>query len=453
MLNVEVDGEEPVVRILERKPLDGSEEIQPGTVLWLPEMARFDEAVFRNGYPVVDIHLVDDAVPVEVSMTAWGPTVPTDTLNSMLPAAVMEWTLTNKGKKPVKFSVALAMKNPLGTGEETVKRSDDSETINTIAINEWNGFTFSNTGSKMSPSFVGTLRVITSFRSEQFLYCSGETLEWKRQLWNDFSADGNWAPRIDSPVCTENEKGVGVMFTPGLLDPGESVTIPFMFSWYISNGQRVSGFANGDSPDKGFFSGNAYTSQFADMDELSDHLIEHYDYLRERTMQFSNAMVTSTISEALLLTVLSGFSSAVEQREPPVWIIDSPFADEITNRSNASAINGWRAYLAASGYIYERDRGRMLFSPALDVLPIRFFWSTDTGWGTINVSRARIVLTCIHGSVGLQQLILQGRSFFVFREFVPSLSAEIRYEDEALIVDFTEEISIYEGGSFTMEIP
>ena len=74
----------------------------------------FSEAVFHNAYPLVQVDLLDDEVSLQVRMSAWSPFIPTDILNSNLPMAVFEWELTNPGKKPVSYSIALAMQNPLG---------------------------------------------------------------------------------------------------------------------------------------------------------------------------------------------------------------------------------------------------------------------------------------------------------------------------------------------------
>jgi len=117
------------------------------------------------------------------------------------------------------------------------------------------------------------------------------------------------------------------------------------------------------------------------------------------------------------------------------------------------AMRGWDRYRKLTGYSYEEETQVMKISPAVDVLPVRCFWSTSTGWGTINISRAAIVLECIHGSLDLEQLILEGRSFFVFREFVPSRDANISYNDEALRIEFPRGLSVSGGAAFRMEIP
>ncbi len=119
----------------------------------------------------------------------------------------------------------------------------------------------------------------------------------------------------------------------------------------------------------------------------------------------------------------------------------------------ALTMRGWDRYREFTGYSYEEEIQVMKISPSIDVLPVRCFWSTSTGWGTINISRAAIILECIHGSLDLKQLILEGRSFFVFREFVPSQDAFTSYSNEALRIAFPTGLSLNGGAAFRMEIP
>ncbi len=447
------EGEEPVVRMLAREPLADAKSQPVECDKRFPDIAWFDEAVFRNGYPVVDIDLLDEAVPLDVRMTAWAPIIPADKQNCMLPAVVIEWTFTNKGKVPVKFSVALAMEKPFGTGDKNVLCTDGREFKTPYGFNEWNGFTLSSTGGVSYQFTRYDMSVLSSFRGDLFLQCSGEKQDSRGKLWNDYMVTGKLPSRHDSISCSTGDHGIAAMCIPRLLDPGESVTIPFLFIWLISDGQ--SGTDPGERHHRvdNLDTGNDFSEQFTDMNDLSRHVIEHHNYLRDRTMQFSYSMVTSTITEKLLETVLAGFSHTVEKNEQLCRIFTDPFADAVADSVAGIAAEGWDYYQAASGYAYEKDRGRMTFAPAQDVLPVRFFWATATGWGTIDVSRARIVLKCIHGSVALNELILDGRSFFVFREFVPSRNAVISYKDESLTVVFAEKLSLPEGEEFTMEIP
>ena len=131
----------------------------------------------------------------------------------------------------------------------------------------------------------------------------------------------------------------------------------------------------------------------------------------------------------------------------------NPFAETESGRYYARALASWAVYEAMAGYRFDGTRNQMQFAPAEDVLPMRFFWSTATGWGTFKASRARIELTCLHGELNINQLNLRGKSFFVFREFIPNLPVDIHYQDQALIVSFSKIHQLNEGDSLILNLP
>jgi hypothetical protein len=50
-------------------------------------------------------------------------------------------------------------------------------------------------------------------------------------------------------------------------------------------------------------------------------------------------------------------------------------------------------------------------------------------------------------------MTFEGSKFFTFREFVPSVEAEISYNDKVLIVAFKNKLQLQEGEEFRMDIP
>jgi len=131
----------------------------------------------------------------------------------------------------------------------------------------------------------------------------------------------------------------------------------------------------------------------------------------------------------------------------------NPFAEIESGRYYARALASWGVYQAMAGYSWDGILKAMKFQPAEDVLPVRYFWSTGTGWGSIEISRAGIEVQCISGAVEIRSLELTGKSFFVFREFIPSHPVEVAYENLALLLTFPGNLSMKEGESFTMNIP
>ncbi|MCA1746160.1 MAG: hypothetical protein LC655_00575, partial [Bacteroidales bacterium] len=463
------------------------------------------------------------------------PFIPIDILNSNLPVAVFEWELTNPGKKPVSYSLALTMQNPLGMRGQNGRFTLNEFTLTPNTVSGWKGFTFSNYISNSLIPGTGAVRGMSSSENAFYVPLIGDRQKALEQFWSDFSTDGKLESRGDAAGSSGRlesrgnsdrssaglesrdtasssdereswgdtvrysgeERSMAALYSTGVLDPGESVTIPFLFSWYVPFGDTVERLLADDSKkgatnkktsipfeDKTLGSGaenmpsasrsedrlsaicledkasrsesKSLASRFKSIDDITGYMVSGYKNLRDKTMQFSHSMITSTISPEALDTVLSGFADTVEQRAKNMEVISNPFPDRGTIGDSGDLVDdksAWDNYYAPSGFAYDEKERIMKFSPAIDVLPVRFFWATQSGWGTINVSRARIVLDCIYGSLDLQQLFLEGRSFFVFREFVPSQNAVISYDNETLRINFTEKLNIMEGELFVMEIP
>jgi len=107
-------GRDKVARVLERRllpPYQASHGLPPDR---LPGLPRLPEALFVGTYPVARIVFEDDALPVDVTLTAFSPMIPADPADSAIPAAVLIYRLTNRTREAVSGSVAVSMANTVG---------------------------------------------------------------------------------------------------------------------------------------------------------------------------------------------------------------------------------------------------------------------------------------------------------------------------------------------------
>ncbi len=802
-------SQDPVVRVLEREFLNE----YPGP-FGIPRqrsggLPRFREATFHNAYPMVHVDLMDDAVPLEVSQSAWSPFIPGDTKHSSLPVAVVEWKLANSGEEAVVFSLAFAMENPMRRTTSADKKMAEDCSITPYISGQWKGFTFSSPEADSLQPGAGNFRVL--FPGESKLAIPPAIYnrwEGASAFWDDFSVDGK-IQRADTSV-RGGSSTAAAMFISGELAPGESITLPFLFAWHVPYRMLEENMIAGNDPSSGTLTRNYYTTLYKDINEVTDELTTGLADLKDRTFRFSEAMITSSVPQAVLDAAISNMATlktnllvqsesghiqgydglgddfgrgpgngtdvwnysqtmavlfpslerdiretgfkhstyengyqcartvfplsehcsthavadgqmgnimrvyrewkmsgndqwlglvwpnvkktlefawkgvgelhdthpwmssfqvpwdpnkegvmrggqlttygislfgpnmltgslylgalkacsemAVVMNEPQksieyeqlyqkgkerykelLWngayfeqqveVIDgvsiqeskmksqpgsgeeipkyqvgdgclsdqllgqylafvsglgyimdttvtqtalssvfqsnyrehvrdvphvqrgfaandepglvactwpvgskpdnafpyagevwsgieyqvatslifaglleegltitegvrsryagsnrNPYAEIESGRYSARAMASWGVYQAMAGYQYDGTSGEMRFSPAEDVLPMRFFWSAGSGWGTLEVSRAEISLTCLHGSLELEKLVLAGRSFFVFREFLPSHDVDVRYHNGSLQIGFNDNISLAEGEAFKMEL-
>ncbi|MEX0982491.1 MAG: GH116 family glycosyl-hydrolase [Bacteroidales bacterium] len=527
-LHIAGEDNEPVVRLLERDCTDGVPGSLSEGMLRQPEIQGFREAVFHNAYPLVNIDLLDEAVSLKVTMNAWSPLIPVDPLNSKLPSAVIEWELVNTERKKMAYSILLMMENPLQPDLQGDTTHIERIGITSQSDSGWKGITFSNYQGESPGSASGAIRIMSPGRNNMSVVRFRNRADAAEHFIREFLTDGDLKNQGDDDSQTGNESGVAAIHISGILHPGKSVNIPFLFAWYMPLQKRKSQSVNileeevavksavsemaestesiVETADKGIAKGkmenerteqakvtkeaddskeedddtketavkekadiavktagmaevanasneNDYDQRFTDIDHLSGCLVKEFENLRKKTLQFSHAIITSTVPPGVVDTMMTDMADAIEKRKDFLHFLRNPMKEVGRGSDTMPGMTGWDRYREMTGYSYEEETQVMKISPVIDVLPVRYFWSTNTGWGTVNISRAAIVLECIHGSLDLRKLTLEGRSFFVFREFVPSQDAVISYSDEALSIAFPERILLDEEAVFRMEIP
>ena len=63
---------------------------------------------------MLEVDLVDDELPVEVTLTAFTPFVPLDADDSGIPGALLRYRVRNRGAEPLDVAIAGSLSNPIG---------------------------------------------------------------------------------------------------------------------------------------------------------------------------------------------------------------------------------------------------------------------------------------------------------------------------------------------------
>lgn len=273
-------------------------------------LPRFREVEFRNAYPAVQINLVDERIPLEVKQRSWSPFIPVDPDNSSLPVAVIEWIITNPGKDAVDYSIGFTMENPLKPIGADGKADYSGCYLTPVENETWSGFEFGNPQVENEVPDAGAFRV--SFPKESVrsmpLYNGG----WWDQahiFWNDFSDDGELQSREDTVVNEDGRASAAAMNISGQLKPGETDTIPFIFTWYIPYRKLENSMAFGNKQIEGAVERNYYAKRFPSLDSVTSYTLENFLMLRNKTIQFSDAMITSSVPAQVLDAAISNLSA------------------------------------------------------------------------------------------------------------------------------------------------
>ncbi len=304
------EGEEPVAKILEGEYLDEFPNPFGKPRQQLGGLPRFQDVVFHNAYPMVRIDLADESVPLDVRMEAWSPYIPLDTERSSLPAAVIEWKLTNTGEEPVDYSISFSMGNPMSGYGPDGRKSSDGCSVMPYDSKNWKGVTFTSPVEDSTKPDMGSFRVL--FPGEGTISTGLPGGGWwddAHLFWNDFSSAGILKSRIDTVVQSGSKETVAGMSLSGKLEPGESKTIPFLFSWHIPVRALEGNMAFDNDAVRGVTESNYYSRIYRSIDDVTNSLTAELELLRSKTFNFSEAMITSSVPVPVLDAAISNMAS------------------------------------------------------------------------------------------------------------------------------------------------
>jgi len=102
-----------------------------------PGSPRLAEATFCGTYPVAELHVADDQLPLEVRLEAYTPFAPFDHRLSGMPMAIFIWRLANRRAEPVAATLTYSQLNPIGyDGIDLLRRGRRNPAFGGN-LNEW----------------------------------------------------------------------------------------------------------------------------------------------------------------------------------------------------------------------------------------------------------------------------------------------------------------------------
>lgn len=290
------EGQEPIFRVIEGRlqpPYDGT---QHGPAMYRgygfgparhfgSGFLRFEDCSFTGEFPFARIDFADHSVPVHVSTTAWSPFIPLDDVNSSLPAAVFEVTLTNVTQNPVQATVALGIQNILGYPEIGHSRND------WIDLQNCRGIMMSTERHATDSPRYGTMVLVTPDDdvTYQVRFESDAWFAQNESLMDAFGQTGLFnGPRQTriSPSGTPDTAHLGIRAT---LQPGERVTRTFILAWMMPNFEKYWGAQQGTVWPVW------QARKWPSARDVACYLTENIDSLRSRSRAFADALQSSTV--------------------------------------------------------------------------------------------------------------------------------------------------------------
>ena len=223
---------------------------------------------YEGGYPIARLAFQDPELPVQVSLEAFNPLIPTDAANSSIPCAIFRLTARNTSQAPAEVSLLATLQNAVGShgagGIKGVRFGGYGGNRNRL-VREPN-FTALAMDKSPDPVATGPVKV----RGKHGAEVEGPELFW-------LAGAGDLAPQVAEVLARVATDGGTVLadgVQPGFFktiatlrdrqgDPAAVATVFEDFERDNYDGWKVEGEAFGNKPSRGTEAGQQPVSGFA----------------------------------------------------------------------------------------------------------------------------------------------------------------------------------------------
>lgn len=270
-------------------------------------LPRFEHAAFRARFPFGIVSLSDRDVPLHVTLTGWNPFIPGDADRSGLPVGILEYTFENTSGKEIEAVFSYNSRNFMRTGEGT-------NSVKPIA----NGFILSQQGTAEKPYWQGDFAIFTDQPQTVVDHCwfRGGWFDGLTMAWNTIRSG-----QLSANAPVEKDAPGASLFVPLALKPGEKKTIKVYTAWYVPFSHlRIGGDPadwtdnnvpasrlNNEREDKSCYR-PWYSHRFKDVEEVAGYVRSHYDELRQKTEQFTDAFYRTTLPPEVIEAVAANLT-------------------------------------------------------------------------------------------------------------------------------------------------
>jgi uncharacterized protein (DUF608 family) len=292
-----VEGPYPVLKIYDQG-LQGDGSFHGG----FEGFPRFDKCVFKGEYPFGEVKLSDSSVPLQVTLTAWNPFIPLDDKNSGMPCAILEYTLHNTSHQTVDYELSYHLSH-LAPG----CADEDSGSRNTVIPGRG---VFLHNMEKPNAEAYGSACLIAVGnhpRIKGMWLRSGWPFDCVSALWREVSTGTFTANEGSNEIDIRGRNGGSILFD-GTLTAGESRIYPIVIAWHFPNGYLRIGGADSEAAGaessvgcRSLSEGTPapwrpyYAGVWSDARAVALDVEQNYKTLRARTLEFKNALFSSTL--------------------------------------------------------------------------------------------------------------------------------------------------------------
>ncbi len=292
-------------------------------------LPRFEKSEMNAEYPFVTVKLIDDEMPVEVTMESFTPFVPLDADRSGIPGAFIKYHIRNTSSQIQRVSVAGSVANAIGFDGYDLWRHLKilGDSVNEYRISEYGSGLFLYAENVPSHHIAnGTMSLITTNTNVTYkpLWLQGEWTDGAQDFWDDFVEDGKlninstkadggcaWAEKYKYSFLHFTD-AIGSLCCEETLQPGEEKDFEFIMAWHFPN--RVRGWIESDLEVERVKNHNYsvvknyYAKQYSDAWHVVEYLAKNKKELTDLSRKFSDAFYKSTLPGYILEAVANAIT-------------------------------------------------------------------------------------------------------------------------------------------------
>lgn len=303
---------------------------------------RFQKSSFRGEFPFAEVHFTDQAIPLEVSLSAWSPFIPLDDKNSGIPCAILEYTLRNTSSRAVDYEFSYHLSH-LAPG----CKPDQAASAN--AVIEGKGAYLFNHEAPNAESYGSAALTVIGAQPRikaMWLRSPGWEFDSLSALWREVSTGAFTANDGSNSVDNAGRNGASILME-GRLGPGESRTYPILIAWYFPNCYLREGGAenpHGATEVEGKVGCRTvpadvpppwrpyYSTLWKDARDVALYVEQNFSSLHTRTVRFKEALFSSTFPPYVLDAVSANLAilkapTVLREANGNVWGWEGCFPD------------------------------------------------------------------------------------------------------------------------------
>lgn len=290
---------------------------------------RFEDSRFTVEYPVAHLELIDEEIPLAVSLEAYSPFVPLDAEKSGIPGIYFTWKVENKSNEEQEVCIALSAANLAGwvnkrdvfskglyhTGSRNILHEDDDFTAILMHNEE-----IAHTSSDYTEMAIAVhAREGQSIQSKE-KWQEGQWWDGMQDFWNDFSEEGIVQSSDDlvqeTRAVHHSPFTIGSLALDASIDPGECEYFTFVYTWYHPN--RIKSWPQNlpardtvqDGPDSLV---SNYYARWGRPVEVIRHLLADEGFYEQVAKDFITAWYDSDVAEPILDAVAANLTTIRSQ--------------------------------------------------------------------------------------------------------------------------------------------